>query len=140
MESLTQEDVKSQRFGLYCLRTGVVLAGLSVALGAFGAHALPQDLEPRMREIWSLAVQYQFYHALGLCLLSLGGARWRWGYFRIAAWAFGLGILCFSGSLYLLVLSGQKWLGAVTPLGGVAFMLGWIGLLFATFNHVKRVD
>lgn len=102
---------------------GAVFAGLGVALGAFGAHALKERLTPDMLEIFNTAVQYQFYHSFALILLGLFVARG--GSATGAAWAFTLGILFFSGSLYVLVFTGTKWLGAITPIGGVAFMVGW---------------
>lgn len=102
---------------------GATFAGLSVAFGAFGAHALKQRLTPDMLDIFHTAVQYQFYHSLALVLLGLFVART--GSATGAAWAFTLGILVFSGSLYVLALTGMKWLGAITPIGGVAFMVGW---------------
>lgn len=114
---------------------GAAFAGLGVAFGAFGAHALKERLSPDMLEIFNTAVQYQFYHALGLVLLGLfvaqrGAAAGGTG----AAWAFTLGILFFSGSLYVLVLTGTKWLGAITPIGGVAFMVGWALFLWAALK------
>lgn len=114
---------------------GAAFAGLGVALGAFGAHALKERLTPDMLAIFDTAVQYQFYHALGLVLFGLfvaqrGPAAGGTG----AAWAFTLGIVFFSGSLYLLVLTGTKWLGAITPIGGVAFLVGWALFLWAALK------
>lgn len=112
------------------LTLGAAFAGLGVALGAFGAHALRPRLEPRDLEIFETAVRYQVYHALALlsCAWLLDRGISQAGN---AAWAFTFGILVFSGSLYLLVTTGQRWLGAVTPLGGVAFISGWILLILA---------
>jgi uncharacterized membrane protein YgdD (TMEM256/DUF423 family) len=109
------------------IATGAVLAGIGVALGAFGAHGLKDRLSPEMLEIYHTAVEYQFYHSLALILLGLFVARTAPvpTAASAAAWAFVLGIVLFSGSLYVLTLTGTKWLGAVTPLGGLAFLVGW---------------
>jgi uncharacterized membrane protein YgdD (TMEM256/DUF423 family) len=100
------------------------LAGASaVALGAFGAHALRGVLDERGIELWHTAVNYHFWHALAWCLaLCFLDQPHR----RRAGAAFGLGIVLFSGSLYALALDAPRWLGVITPLGGVAFMAGWL--------------
>ena len=109
---------------------GALFAGLGVAFGAFGAHALRARLEPRDLETFETAVRYQMYHAFALIacawLISRGISQ-----AGQAALAFTLGTIVFSGSLYVLVLTGQRWLGAVTPLGGVAFLAGWVLLMVA---------
>jgi len=116
---------------------GAGLAGAAVALGAFGAHGLRARVSPEMLAVFETGVRYQFYHALGLILLGLFAAR---GVGRAGgvesspgtgtvAWCFLGGIVLFSGSLYGLTLSGLRWLGAVTPLGGLLFIAGWV--LFA---------
>ena len=101
-------------------------AGASaVLLGAFGAHALRAVLDPAGRELWHTASQYHFWHALALaaaCLAPAGRAR------RVALAALALGIVLFSGSLYALALGAPRWCGAITPLGGVAFIVGWLAL------------
>ena len=101
-------------------------AGASaVLLGAFGAHALRGALDPSGRELWHTASQYHFWHALALAAAALspaGRAR------RTALAAFAIGIVLFSGSLYALALGAPRWCGAITPLGGVAFIVGWIAL------------
>lgn len=103
----------------------------SVALGAFGAHGLQGRLSPADLEIFQTGVRYQFFHALALLALAArlgpGGCRSP----RLAAWAWVVGIVLFSGSLYLLVLTGHRWFGAVTPLGGVAFLVGWCALAWS---------
>jgi uncharacterized membrane protein YgdD (TMEM256/DUF423 family) len=109
------------------LALGALLAGLAVGIGAFGAHALKPMLQASgLAETFETAVRYHFYHALGLLLLGLAQSRWpeakRLGK---AALLMATGIGVFSGSLYLLCLSGMRWLGAVTPLGGLAFMAAW---------------
>jgi uncharacterized membrane protein YgdD (TMEM256/DUF423 family) len=96
---------------------GALFGFLAVALGAFGAHGLEGRLSPA-----------QMYHALALILLGAMAAALPGFRVGVAVWAFATGILVFSGSLYLLVLTGHWWLGAVTPLGGVAFLVGWAAL------------
>lgn len=102
-----------------------ILLALAVAAGAFGAHALKNILSPERLETWQTAVQYHVWHALGLMLIVLIGVQFdvviTWPTSFILA-----GIVIFSGSLYVLCLSGIGWLGAITPIGGVAFILGWI--------------
>lgn len=100
------------------------LAGASaVALGAFGAHALRGVLDERGVELWRTAVNYHFWHALALCLaLGFLGQPYR----RRTLVSFGVGIVLFSGSLYALALGAPRWLGAITPVGGVAFIAGWL--------------
>jgi len=112
---------------------GASLAGLAVGLGAFGAHALRARVDARMLEVFETAVRYQMYHALGLLAVAyyLGQEAPGAG---AAAWSFLVGIVLFSGSLYLMVATGHRWLGAVTPFGGVAFMLGWALLAWAAWR------
>jgi uncharacterized membrane protein YgdD (TMEM256/DUF423 family) len=109
---------------------GALFGGVAVALGAFGAHALRSRLEPRDLEIFETGVRYQMYHAVALLaaawLLDKGIAQ-----ASGAAWGFTIGTLIFSGSLYVMVFTGQRWLGAVTPIGGVAFIVGWVFLMLA---------
>lgn len=113
---------------------GALFAGLAVAAGAFGAHALRNRLEPRDLEIFETAARYQMYHGLALLaaawLLDRGIAQ-----AGLAAWGFTLGTLVFSGSLYMMVFTGMRWLGAITPIGGVAMLVGWVALMMA----VRRI-
>lgn len=113
-------------------------AGASaVLLGAFGAHALRGVLDGQGRELWHTASQYHFWQALALalaCCLPAGRAR------RTAALAFALGIVLFSGSLYALALGAPRWCGAITPLGGLAFIVGWIALGLALHRADKRTS
>ena len=107
-----------------------VFGGLAVAFGAFGAHALENRLTAEMLNTFEIGVRYQFYHALAL--LGVVAVIARWPEATLATWAgwlFVAGILIFSGSLYILVFSGVRWLGAITPIGGVAFIAGWICLM-----------
>lgn len=110
---------------------GAAFAFLAVALGAFGAHALRGSLEPRALEIFETGVRYQLAHALALVLVSLllAGPGRTDALGVSAGWAFTVGILVFSGSLYLLALTGVGRWGAVTPIGGAAFLVGWVLLV-----------
>lgn len=108
-------------------RAACILCGLAVALGAFGAHGLKERISPEMLAIFEVGVRYHFYHGLALLALTLAPARlWGSPWTRRAGWAWIVGVAIFSGSLYLLSVTGQKWLSAITPIGGVAFILGWI--------------
>ena len=114
---------------------GSILAGLSVVLGAFGAHGLKGKLAEDLMAVYQTAVQYQFYHALGLIAVGLVLAHLP--HACLLKWSGGLmlmGILVFSGSLFLMCLTGQRWLGAITPLGGVAFILSWVIMAIAVLR------
>jgi len=110
---------------------GAVAAFLAVTLGAFGAHGLRGRLSPDMLAVFETGVRYHMYHALALILVGLMMSRWSGWLIQTAGWCFVAGILLFSGSLYALALSGVTILGAVTPLGGLAFLAGWACLAFA---------
>lgn len=106
--------------------------GLGVALGAFGAHALSSVLSERMLANFETGVRYQMYHAFALLAVVVALMRWPDSNLPpIAGWLFVAGILIFSGSLYLMAWTGARWLGAITPIGGVAFVIAW-ALLFVT--------
>jgi uncharacterized membrane protein YgdD (TMEM256/DUF423 family) len=108
-------------------RVAAALCFLAVGLGAFGAHALKATLQSNnMLDVWNKAVLYHFLHAIALVVLSLHGTGNRAACFLIAA-----GILLFSGSLYLMALTNTRWLGAITPLGGLCFLAGWAWLIIA---------
>ncbi|AFY68859.1 protein of unknown function DUF423 [Thalassoporum mexicanum PCC 7367] len=116
-----------------------ILAGIGVAAGAFASHALKDRITEKAIAIFETGVRYQMYHALallavGLLLLSLGSDSDGNPLFNVTGFAFIAGIAIFSGSLYALSLSGIKWLGAITPLGGVAFLIGWGCLAVAAFQ------
>ncbi len=110
------------------LATGAIAAGIGVALGAFGAHGLKTRVAPDLLAVFETGVRYHMYHALALLAVAWASSRSGSPLVGAAGWAFLLGILLFSGSLYLLVFTGTRWLGAITPLGGLAFLVGW-GLL-----------
>ncbi|ADI38136.1 DUF423 domain-containing protein [Waddlia chondrophila] len=107
------------------LVSGTFLSGLGVALGAFGAHYLKSRLSQEMLAIFEVGVRYQIYHSLALCLLGILTLHYANSYLNYAGASFLFGILLFSGSLYALALSGIKAFGAITPIGGVLFLLGW---------------
>lgn len=119
-------------------RTFLVLGALSgaiaVAAGAFGAHALKARLSPDLLAVFETGARYQMFHALGLVAAAWAAARFPGGAASAAGWLFLAGTVLFSGSLYVLALSGVRWLGAVTPLGGVAFIAGWIALAWAALR------
>src|SRR5688500_12609731 len=98
-----------------------VSAFVGVAAGAFGAHGLRDRLSPEMSATFEVGVRYQMYHAFALIVVSWAQTRWPGALVIASGWLFVLGTLLFSGSLYLLSLSGARWLGAITPLGGLAF-------------------
>jgi len=106
--------------------TGAILTGLAVALGAFGAHGLKDYTDATGLGTWETAVRYQALHGLALLILSLATSRISIRSFKAIYLCFLFGVLIFSGSLYVLVLSGIKWLGAVTPLGGALMIVGWV--------------
>lgn len=111
---------------------GALSALLAVGLGAFGAHALRSQLNDYARGIYETAVQYHFYHALALLAVGLLAFNQPANTLvRSSGWLFLLGTLLFSGSLYLLSISGVRWLGAITPLGGLCFIAGWACLATA---------
>ena len=113
------------------LLLGAIAAFLAVILGAFGAHALRGRLSPEMLAVFQTGVQYHVYHALALILVSAIIGRMSGWLIQTAGWCFVAGIVLFSGSLYLLAATGVTVLGAITPIGGLAFLIGWACLAFA---------
>jgi len=111
-----------------CFRLGALSALVSVAAGAFGAHALRGRLTPEYLAVFETAARYQMYHALGLVAVAWAITRWPGPLPVWAGWLFVAGTVLFSGSLYVLALTGIRWWGAVTPLGGVAFLAGCVCL------------
>lgn len=104
---------------------GALMAGLAVAAGAFGAHALKARLAPDLLQVFETGVRYQMYHALGLLAVAAASDRWPHSSFNFVGCLMLAGIVLFSGSLYALCLTGIRVLGAVTPLGGLCFLAGW---------------
>lgn len=121
------------------LKIAAVLGGLAVGLGAFGAHGLKGrvaagTLDPALLEVFKTGVQYHFYHALAILAVGCAGAGLlspRGAAVAVVAWL--IGVVVFSGSLYLMTFTGARWLGAITPIGGVAFIVGWVALFVAAF-------
>jgi uncharacterized membrane protein YgdD (TMEM256/DUF423 family) len=113
------------------LALGALSALVSVAAGAFGAHALRDRLAPDLLAVFETGARYQMYHALGLFAVAWATQRWPGGAAAGAGWLFVAGTLLFSGSLYALALSGVRAFGAVTPFGGLAFLVGWAVLAYA---------
>ncbi|HLL46426.1 MAG TPA: DUF423 domain-containing protein [Longimicrobiaceae bacterium] len=113
---------------------GCLFGMLGVGAGAFGAHALRARLPADLLAVFETGVRYQMYHALALLAAAWAVERWASGAAVAAGWAFVAGIVVFSGSLYVLALSGARWLGAVTPIGGVAFLAGWALLAWAAWR------
>ena len=107
------------------LVAGSILGGLAVTAGAFGGHMLKGVSDASMLAAFETAVRYQMYHALVLCILARVGERQQAGALTFAGWCFVAGIALFSGSLYVTTLSGIRWVGALTPIGGVSMILGW---------------
>jgi uncharacterized membrane protein YgdD (TMEM256/DUF423 family) len=116
------------------LALGALSALIAVAAGAFGAHALRNRLAPDTLSVFEIAARYQMYHALALLGVAWAASRWPGGAVVAAGWLFVIGTVIFSGSLYLLSFTGQRWLGAVTPLGGLAFILGWAALAWTALR------
>lgn len=123
-------------------RTFLLLAAVSgflvVALGAFGAHGLKEKISAELLAVYQTGVLYQMFHTAALLVVALlltqtsqlSALRW-------SGWLFVVGIIIFSGSLYLLALTGVRWLGAITPIGGVAFLAGWLSLVAAAWQWAK---
>jgi len=116
------------------LLLGAVSALVSVAAGAFGAHALKARIAPELLAAFETGARYQMFHALGLLGAGLASARLPGAAVAWAGWLFALGTVLFSGSLYAMALGGGRWLGAVTPVGGLAFLAGWLALALAALR------
>lgn len=116
---------------------GAINAFMAVALGAFGAHGLEGKIEPKYLKTWETGVQYQMFHALGLVAVGiLCGNISASSLLSWSGWLMLAGTILFSGSLYVLSISGIKVLGAITPLGGVAFLISWILLIVFAAKHL----
>ncbi len=127
-----QDDIEMNSTTKLLLLLGSLNAALAVMLGAFGAHALKTRLSEHLMAVYQTGVQYHFYHALGLLLVGLIAfhlpvSNW----LKLSGWLMFAGIILFSGSLYMLALTNVRWLGAITPFGGMAFILAWFFLAFA---------
>ena len=118
------------------LLAGAVFMALGVLLGAFGAHALKKMLSPEMLVVYKTGVEYQFYHAIGLLAIGLVGFHIESKWLRWSGILLVVGIVLFSGSLYALSISGIKILGAITPIGGLSFVAGWVCLVVALIKKI----
>jgi len=120
------------------LKTGILLGSFfsltTIALGAFGAHALKDQLNEYGKSIFEKAVLYQMFHSLAIFIVALLNRYFDSVNLTVVIWLFVAGIILFSGSLYILAITQVKWLGAITPIGGVLFMVGWVLLIFKTFS------
>jgi uncharacterized membrane protein YgdD (TMEM256/DUF423 family) len=116
---------------------GSIAGFLGVAFGAFGAHALKTQLTPDALATFEIGMRYQMYHALALIAAAWVCTKWPGAWARASGWLFIAGIVVFSGSLYVLALTGARWLGAVTPIGGLAFLAGWGCLATAAVRGTK---
>ena len=142
-ENNTQHELDKPRIGsgMRWVAIGAIVLAIAVILGAFGAHGLKGSLTVARMATYQTAVQYHFYHGLGIVLVGLlsmslpnsKGIRW-------AATLLFAGIFLFSGSLYLLALFGVSWLGMITPLGGVAFIMGWLLLAATLFSQRDKAS
>lgn len=122
----TQNQTYNLNMAKLFLFLGAILAGLSVAIGAFGAHGLRELLAENGRvETFETAVKYQFYHALSLLFLGLLILQKNASIFVYSGWVLLFGTIIFSGTLYILCLTNKTWLGAITPIGGTAMLIGW---------------
>lgn len=119
------------------LMTASVLMALAVAIGAFGAHGLKAQLSVEMLQIYKTGVEYHFYHALGLFLVGVLAISYPSKLLKWSAVFLTSGIVLFSGSLYLLAVSGISWIGAITPIGGISFITGWILIFIAVFKKLS---
>lgn len=118
---------------LFCVM-GAVLGALGVAAGAFGAHGLKGRLTPEMLAVFETGVRYHLIHSVALLGVAWAATRWASRAISAAGWLFVGGVFLFSGSLYVLTLSGIRAFGAITPIGGVAFILGWLLLAWGAWT------
>ncbi len=118
--------------------TGAVLSGLGVLVGAFGAHGLEDVVTPAEAEVYDTGVRYHLIHGLALLAVAWAASRWPGAWVSTAGWSFVVGIVVFSGSLYVLALTEASWWGAVTPFGGVGFLVGWAAMAAVAFRATAQ--
>jgi uncharacterized membrane protein YgdD (TMEM256/DUF423 family) len=126
--------VKTSTMAKLFISLGAFTMALAVGLGAFGAHALKNKLTPYLIDVYKTGVDYHFYHALGLLAIGIIARHYNSPIIFVAGWALFTGIVIFSGSLYLLALTNIKWLGAITPIGGLSFIVGWVLLFWGIYK------
>lgn len=119
------------------IKIASIMMALSVGLGAFGAHALKEILDPHMKAVYNTAVEYQFYHSLGLFVVAFVANYIESKKVNLAGNIMFISTLIFSGSLYIMTVTGLKWLGAITPIGGTGFIIAWLLLFFSLKNNDK---
>ena len=117
----------------FCLGAG--FAGLAVLIGSFGTHFLSKRISTELLNVFEIGSRYQMYHALGLLIVAWSMCQWKSQFLNVAGWSFVIGILIFSGSLYVLSFTGARWLGALTPIGGVSLILGWVCLAISAIHN-----
>ena len=120
------------------IQYGAIMMALSVALGAFGAHALKPVLDEHMAQVYNTAVEYQFYHSLGLFIVAFVAHFITSKKVQLSGNIMFISIFIFSGSLYIMTITGIKWLGAITPIGGTGFIIAWV-LLFLSLKEIETV-
>ena len=113
---------------------GAVMCGLGVLLGAFGAHGLRDRVTPEMLAVFETGVRYHLVHGLALLAVAWATTQWPNTWITASGWLFVAGIAIFSGSLYLLSITGVRWLGAITPIGGLCFVAGWLILALSVMR------
>ena len=118
----------------YFFIIGSSLAMVGVIAGAFGAHGLKGRISGGMLETFEVAVRYQMYHALGLLAVAWAVSQWSSQLINLAGWSFVIGTCIFSGSLYILSLTGIRWFGAITPIGGLVLIVGWACLIWGAMR------
>ena len=133
-QHITDKKQNEIRMGRIFFILGAMAAFVGVAAGAFGAHGLKGQISAEMLLVFEVGVRYQMYHAFALIATGWVQAQWPSAIVTYGGWFFVVGIFLFSGSLYLLSCTGLKWLGAVTPLGGFAFLAGWACLALAVWR------
>ncbi|MCB2222499.1 MAG: DUF423 domain-containing protein [Bacteroidetes bacterium] len=120
--------------GKTIIMTAAIFMAMAVIIGAFGAHGLKSHLPEELMQTFKTGVEYHFYHALGLLLIGVLSFYMPSGLLNWSAFFLGIGIVIFSGSLYLLALTGIRWIGAITPIGGLSFIVGWVFLFLAAWK------
>ena len=133
---LIKLNLKNDIMSKQILMTASILLALAVALGAFGAHGLKAHLSTEMLQTYKTGIEYHFYHALGLLFIGVLSISYPSGLLNWSAILLAIGIVFFSGSLYVLSISGIKWIGAITPLGGLCFIAGWVLLFVAVWKKI----
>lgn len=116
------------------LAVGALTGAIGVLLGAFGAHALKSRVSEHLLAVFEVGVRYQMYHALALLAVAWAAERYPGSWTTLSGWLFLAGIVIFSGSLYLMTFTGARWLGAITPIGGLCFIVGWLSLVISALR------